>query len=82
MVPLNIQMYSNILHSSSDQPERGEMLDEIAKYIWHRTRSDKWAQDNIFFKQKRSFILILFIKNDEVKQEFIAKAIVIFFLIM
>lgn len=41
MVPLNIQIYSNLLHSSSGLPEHVEMLDEIAKYIWHRTRSDK-----------------------------------------
>ena len=52
MVLLNIQMYSDILHSSSDQPEHGEMLDEIAKYIWHRSRSDKWAQRWYIFQIK------------------------------
>ena len=38
-------------------------------------------KDDLFFKQKCSFTLILFIKNGDVKQDFIAKAIVIFFLI-
>lgn len=52
MVPLNIQIYSNILHSSSDQPGLGEILDEFAKYIWHRTRSDKWAQRWYIFQTK------------------------------
>lgn len=39
-------------------------------------------KDDIFFKLKCSFTLILFIKNGEVKQDVIAEAVVIFFLIM
>lgn len=82
MVPLNIQIYSNLLRSSSGLPEHVEMLDEIAKYIWHRTRSD--FKDDIIFKQKNVvlYYLALFIKNGEVKLDFITEVIILFFLIM